>query len=443
MKKNKILIVTTAFAPENEIGAIRMIKLVKYLVRLKQEITVISPKLHEQSRIDLSLECREFDDITRLVVDQSRLFNRFFLRARNRKIQKKQAVSSLKLKDERIISRIKVIINRFVHLTYTLVRNYNWYLMAKRKLKTIEYQDFNFVISSYPSIGAHWVSNYLKNQIPELKWVADFRDPMNYSRSTTSLNYEIYTYLQDSVVVKCDMVTSVSKGVLSKIISNHSVRSYVMYNGYDVDDIKTGILDEKPSKTSDKFIISYVGSLYGGERDLSIVFKALRELINSGTLIEIEFHYAGKDSEVIKNMAQKYQMLNYLVDYGSVSRKESLLIQSNSSLIVVATWNYHNDQGILSGKLFECLLTQKQVLAIVQGDKKNSEIKELLEYINGGVTIELIGIDQSREFTKLIDFLTERIEIWEKGVNIKYNNKQEIYSYSNIVRNFLNTIHDI
>ena len=78
MKKNKILIVTTAFAPENEIGAIRMIKLVKYLVRLKQEITVISPKLHEQSRIDLSLECREFDDITRLVVDQSRLFNRFF-----------------------------------------------------------------------------------------------------------------------------------------------------------------------------------------------------------------------------------------------------------------------------------------------------------------------------------------------------------------------------
>ena len=352
-------------------------------------------------------------------------------------------MSSLKLKDERIISRIKVIINRFVHLTYTLVRNYNWYLMAKRKLKTIEYQDFNFVISSYPSIGAHWVSNYLKNQIPELKWVADFRDPMNYSRSTTSLNYEIYTYLQDSVVVKCDMVTSVSKGVLSKIISNHSVRSYVMYNGYDVDDIKTGILDEKPSKTSDKFIISYVGSLYGGERDLSIVFKALRELINSGTLIEIEFHYAGKDSEVIKNMAQKYQMLNYLVDYGSVSRKESLLIQSNSSLIVVATWNYHNDQGILSGKLFECLLTQKQVLAIVQGDKKNSEIKELLEYINGGVTIELIGIDQSREFTKLIDFLTERIEIWEKGVNIKYNNKQEIYSYSNIVRNFLNTIHDI
>ena len=55
----KILFVVTAFSPENAIGAVRISKIVKYLVKNNFEVTVISPELHSGSKIDRSIDSVE------------------------------------------------------------------------------------------------------------------------------------------------------------------------------------------------------------------------------------------------------------------------------------------------------------------------------------------------------------------------------------------------
>lgn len=66
MRKNKVLLIATAFSPENAMGSVRTTKLVKFLVRMGYDITVVSPELHGGTKIDHSLECKELDSINRI-----------------------------------------------------------------------------------------------------------------------------------------------------------------------------------------------------------------------------------------------------------------------------------------------------------------------------------------------------------------------------------------
>lgn len=120
MKIKKILITTTAFAPENEIGVVRVTKIVKYLVRLGYDITVISPELHEISRIDKSLLTDEIKSINKHTVSQSNWFNKLFLRKRNAMLKKQSASNYMNPKnDDGFIKVVKAYI--FSHLQAALL----------------------------------------------------------------------------------------------------------------------------------------------------------------------------------------------------------------------------------------------------------------------------------------------------------------------------------
>lgn len=433
MKKN-ILFIVTALSPENAVGSIRTTKLIKFLVRSNYDVTVISPELHEQTRLDHSFECGELESCMRIRVPQSPLFTKLFLKKRNQMLQKKSANDYIQSNDKQSFSAaLKSQFYIVVQFVYSLLRNSDWTHMVKRQLKNeMDISTFDAVFSSYPSLGAHWSSSYVRRQM-QIPWIADFRDPLNYETNSNWIIKQINTIIQRRIINKASYVTCISKDMKSMMQSNVDTKKFVFLpNGYDADDLK---IDGAPieSNPNPGLTLCYVGSLYGGRRDLSLLFQATSELIKEKRIDpdDIRIVYAGREFEALTNQAAAFQLENSLDNRGFVSREEAISIQHSSDMIIVVTWNTPKDRGILTGKLFECLLTDKMICGIVNGSVPNSEMKRTVDSIHGGIVVEEGAADPMNERKLLKEFLLEKLAIKkEKGVlKAEYNDIREQFSY--------------
>ncbi len=444
MKRKKILIITTAFPPENAVGSIRTSKITKYLVRNNFDVTVVSPKLNESTKRDNSLECIEFQQIKRILISHSYFFVKFFLRRRNNMLKEKSATDYLIVKNKsNLLSSAKSQFYIFIQFFYTIIRNLDWYFEVKRKLsKEIELREIDIIISSYPSLSAHWISKKFKNKYG-IKWIADFRDPINYESNSNFILIKLNEIIQNSIIRKSDFITYVSKEMVFKLNKDRKFKLdkfIYLPNGFDKDDI-SNIGDNKTQVFNNKLVLSYVGSLYGGKRDLDVIFKALKENIEKGDLKigNLIFNYAGSEFNVIEQQASKYDLTCILVNYGYVTREESIRIQNESDLNVVVTWNSNIDQGIMTGKIYESFLLRKSILGIVNGDLPNSEFKNVIDRVNGGFVFENSSPNYSGDYNALKLFLNYNyIEKLETGkVDSNYNELITAYEYPTIVNEII------
>ncbi|GEM_PF-810763 len=434
----RLLIITTSFAPENEIGSVRMTKLTKYLVRLGYDITVVSPELHEISRIDNSLLSKEIRSIKKYNISQSSWFIKIFLKKRNTMLKKQSASNYIKPKQGgNNIQVLKAFIYSHLQFLYTIIRNLDW----KRKVvgfikdNFIESQ-FDIVLSSYPSLASHWSANWVrKNNIAKI-WLADFRDPINYEINSSWLKLKINTYFQNKILNQADYATCVSVDLFKKFNSRYHYKLKYLPNGFDNEDLESDLCDSKSDKNKLKLTFCYVGSLYGGARNLCSFFKAINSMKteDSFNIDTIKLIYAGKEFEELYRQASEFNLTSILENKGSVSRSESIKIQNCSDVIVVVTWNTEKDQGILTGKLFECFLTKTIVLGIVNGNVPKSEFKNIITRVNGGFSIEDSSLEYEKEFDDLKSFIYQKVIEKQKTryVSSQYNANVEEFNYKNI-----------
>lgn len=443
MNKKNILFIATAFSPENAVGAIRTTKIVKYLIRNGYNVTVISPKLHDSTNYDYSNESDELLKTNRVVISHTKFFELVFLRKRNKMLQKKSASNYIEIENNNnFLSKLKSQIFIFIHFSYTIIRNLDWSRKVKKYIKkNINLSDFDSVISSYPSLSAHWIS-YSLSKKHSLFWIADFRDPINYEANSNYFILKINTYFQNRIIKQANYITTISNDLIVKFNPNNKFNNEKLKcipNGFDPDD-----LDENTVNITSKskvLNLCYVGSLYGGKRNLEIVFKAVSELLkeNKITKENIKIIYAGKEFNVFNNQASRYNLSSTLTNKGFVSRLESVKIQSESDLIMIVTWNTKTDKGIMTGKLFECLLTKKMILGIVNGTAPNSEIKRVVNKINGGIVYEDASLDLEKEYNNLKEYILNKFLEKQNNLilNPSYNNSVREYEYSEITNSFI------
>jgi len=434
--ENKILIITTSFSPENSVGSIRLTKIVKYLIRQGFDITTISPKLHTFSKIDNSLECKELNIVNRIQIGQSSFFSKSFLKQRNNFLKKKSATEIIKNDNKKgYINQIKTEIFKYIHFSYTILRNLDWKYQVVKYIKlNFSKNQFHVVFSSYPSLGAPWSAKYIKNHQIASLWICDFRDPINYENNSNFILFKLNTIIQNNIMNNSSYITYISKGISKKFNSKFLNKSIYLSNGFDMDDINKVNFDNKNVLSKRTLIISYVGSLYGGQRSVKPLFKAIKELIKLNNNLKIKFIYAGKEFNILHAQASFYGVEYLLENRGFITRAEAISIQAYSDVIVVSTWNTEKDQGILTGKLYECFLTKKPIIALINGSKPNSELSEIVSIVGGGVYLEEASLDYKKEYSKLLSFLLAKCkEKSEMGcVKNTYNEKIEQYEYVNI-----------
>ena len=384
----KVLFVVTAFYPEQAIGSIRITKLAKYLVAAGVDLTVISLTPPIWSKKDETLKFEGLNNIRWIQVDQSDFFKRIFQRVRRVTIGNASAASFVQSSDNK--RSIGTFVRRVFQFSYTAAKAIDWNRQVKRYAEgAFKGEKFDCVFCSYPSLASPMAAFSLRKDGYGSNVVLDFRDPVSYEN--TGLE-RIQDVVQDFLVKRADAVTFVSEGVREKIIAGKKQknRDMVLYNGFDSDDMvgrENFLLCNTDSQVL-KF--SYVGALYGGKRNLDLFFRAVKGCIDRGVVSskEIEVHYAGAESGCFLSQAERYGVSDLVVNHGLINRDDALILQARSDINIVVTWNSEQDKGVLTGKVFECFMMRKPVLAIVNGPIAGSELSQIVRTIGAGFCVE-------------------------------------------------------
>lgn len=426
----KVLFVSYFFAPDNEIAAIRTTKLAKYLhLECGYDVDVVTAE-RERGVIDENLQqdIRYINQINRVLAPNFSNKIRGIFGINNG--EKGPSSNHTKVSLFKKILRFSIqSVGYIIHL----MENGCYYLRAVRKLKTMELSDYKVVISSYGPHSSHYIGKFIKKRNPQIFWVADFRDPpyRNFEKQSIFKFYNIN--FAKKICANANIITGVSQGTLDGLYFDKFEKLRVVTNGYDKEDIINikGALQKK-------FTLTYTGTLYNGKSDVTPVFRAIRECLDEGLmdLDKVQIVYAGRSQNQFLYQIEQYALLPCFQAKGLLSRDESLQLQMESSILLMAVWNDPDSNGIISGKFFEYLMLEKPIVCIVSGSLPNSELSKMFTIAEVGFCYEEALAEAQYRDLKL--YLIDQYNRACSGQALYFEPNQSYideFSYVNIAKN--------
>jgi hypothetical protein len=428
----KILVISATFFPQNRISVLRIGQWVKYLAKYDYEITVLTTKkypflgpfdLNEQ--LPENVQIVEVDFLPKFLVKKLSSFN---VTTSSNEIDK--------------INHIKLFIRKLRRYIGSFFDMYDLWINPAFK-KAIELQkeeQFDYIISSFSPPTVHMIAHKLKNKFPNIKWIADFRDLWAYNHIIQAKGFlgVLERYKEKKVLENVDKIITVSKP-LSEIMKNIYIKKdvYIIENGFDPEefpDWKKNII-VKP-RIKDKLIISYLGTIYPKRRDPSILFEAVNELIDQKQIDrnQIEINFYGDNKQQLKDIISKKDYIKYnIVNIkGFISRNESLKIQKQSDLLLFLEWNDPTARGVLTGKLFEYLVSGTPILSI--GITNKNGAGEIIEKTKTG-KLFVNKVDLKKELIRI--FKIKQIEFYEPDIKEieKFSREKQVKKLVKIMDN--------
>jgi len=423
-----ILIIAEYFAPNNIIAAIRVTKLAKYLKTVQNyHVTVLTRTLYPHELKDPILS-RDIEYIDRYI-------------AIGKKNKSERADKSHTASLATFSGREKEVKS---NLRKHLIKARDWVRTEKfiyEALNAIRKSDkrFDVIISSFGPNSSAILGLKISKRFPDAIWIMDMRDPFTKPFSTDK-ERRYYHRLASRIGQKADFFTGVSEpctNVYKQWDRNTDI--HIIENGFDRDDI-AGIINENKS---DIFRILYTGSIKRNRSDLTPLFRAVYELITEDKIKKetISIEYAGLTYGLMLEAAKECNMQDFCKDYGFVSRDESLRLQSEASLLLVASWNSSEETGILTGKVFEYLMQNKPLIALVAGEVGNSIFREIITNANSGFLYE--EVNKETDFINLKEYILMQYTLFINDKKLKYEPNLgyiEQYNWKNLVIKFAKLI---
>ena len=449
----KVILIAFYFNQVNEIASKRLRALAKYLPQFGWEPIVIVPDLGFIPKENDDLDCRiiytEYEDMfshfsnkfkkSKSIDSNNSNFNDFN--------DSKESIefNDEKLKDSSSFSNpiaSKAISIAGEIFAYPDGMKY-WHESAFKEASNImDEEEIDAIISSSWPITCHIIAKDLK-EYQDIPWIADLRDLWNlnpYVSHTFIRNY-FEKRLELKTFENADALTTTTDLAAETLSTLHPMSKIVpILSGYDKDDFK--FLEDLISKKDDfstgfseklKFI--YAGSLYGGKRDPSYLFEAIRQLEDENKLdsskISIEFY---GDSTDLEEIAKRYGLLDILHIGGKIAHEEVLKKQLDSDVLLLISWDNEKEKMFIPGKIYEYFALKKPVLSI---GYKDGSLKDLIEETKVGYHVSNL------ESTKvaLLDIYNEFIE---KGtVELRSDINIEDYSMENMAKKFADLLNEL
>ena len=463
----KVILIAFYFNQVNEIASKRLRALAKYLPQFGWEPIVIVPDLGLVPKENEDLDCRivytEYEDMFAHFSNRFKHSNDSKNPSSNRDSQtlndnQNQDV----LKDSSSFSN--PLVSKAVSIAgevfaYPDGMKY-WYEPAfKAASKIIEEEEIDGIISSSWPITCHTIAKDLK-EMYNISWIADLRDLWNLNP------YISHTFIRDYFEKRLELKTFENVDVLTttsdlagKTLSTlHPEKRIVpILSGYDEDDFRfleevmknnenfnekdyentddNSIEDSSNFNPSNKLKFIYAGSLYGGKRDPTYLFKAIRQLEDEDKLdsskIILEFY---GDSTNLREIAEQYGLLEIVKIGGKISHEEVLKKQLESDVLLLISWDNEKEKMFIPGKIYEYFALQKPVLSI--GHKEGS-LKDLIQETKVGYHVSDL------ESTKMV-LLDIYNEFLEKG-KVEFNSDIDIedYSMENMAKKFADLLNEL
>jgi glycosyltransferase involved in cell wall biosynthesis len=234
-----------------------------------------------------------------------------------------------------------------------------------------EYNIQNLVTTSPPH-STQLAGLTLKKMIPHLHWIADLRDPWTdifYYDKMYHLPFvrKVDLNMEKNVLQKADHVTTVSyflKDLFSKKIQTKiDQKIHVVTNGYDPEDFA---FKTQPYSKNKSFTITYTGTLTA-DYDLGGFAKAIMRMTDQNR--DFEMRFVGSISP---RWRKEFQLLlkNRLDIIDHVDHRQAIQYMTGADMLLLVIPRIKNNEGIVTGKIFEYIASGNPVLGIgpLEGD---------------------------------------------------------------------------
>jgi glycosyltransferase involved in cell wall biosynthesis len=356
---NKVLIITYYWPPGSGAGVQRWLKFSKYLPDFGWEpvILTVDPEFAAYPAIDNSLEAEISPDIkiykTR-ATDYFRVYNKD-----KRKIPSAGFANSV---DNTLIGKML----RFVRGNFFIPdprKGWNNYAF-KKACEIIANEDIKHIITTSPPHSTQLIGLKLKKKYPDIKWVADLRDPWTdiyyynqfyptFISKFLDRNFEKQVLMFTDKIITVgnslkDLFATKMPGIMNKIV--------VITNGFDEDDF-AGLTSSSPAI----FTISYIGTL-SDSYPVSGFMEAYKNLIGNGYDIKLRFVGTISPGQKALILSKSGDTLIEFIPY--VNHQEAIKYMMESSVLLLIIPDHHSNKSIITGKLFEYIASVKPILCI-------------------------------------------------------------------------------
>ena len=252
-------------------------------------------------------------------------------------------------------------------------RGWNKYAFNKA-CELIKTHGIKHIVTTSPPHSTQLIGLKIKKMFPEVKWIADLRDPW-----TNIYYYDLFypTFIsrfidkkyETAVLKNADLITTVGSSLARHFeskVKGAGGKIKVILNGYDESDFEN-VISLKP----DKFTISYTGTLSESYPTDGFI-KAIRSATSKGS--EISLKFTGLVSEAQK---KQFNSLNDKVQIDFIPYSDhhtAIYNMMTSSLLLMVIAKHPDNRSFLSGKLFEYIASGKQILCLGPADGDAAEI---------------------------------------------------------------------
>lgn len=281
-------------------------------------------------------------------------------------------------------------LSRFIRGNFFLPdprRGWNGYALSKARQLHAKWP-FDVIITTGPPHSTHLIGRDIKRQLG-IQWWADFRDPWTdiyyYDRFYPSRwARRLDARMEHSVLSESDRIITVSKDLqrlFEAKVPGASERCHIMPNGYDPADFS----QEALTPNNAVYTLAYTGTLTL-EYPVRLVEDTLRQILNSGRALRLRM--AGRPAKEFEaRMAHlQEEFPQFHTEFlGYLPHKSSVAVLQEADALLLLIPDLPNNQGILTGKLFEYLGSGRPIWGF---GPLNGDAQEILHGCQAGTLFE-------------------------------------------------------
>lgn len=254
-----------------------------------------------------------------------------------------------------------------------------WVPAARRAaLELVRREGVTHVLSTFPPLAPHLVAVAIKRRHPQLRWIADFRDPLAHNPATSRRAEACFQRFERRFVARADQVianTDVVAETLRAAYPERRDRITHVWNGFDPDEA----LGATPIPRRAPRHLVHVGEIYGG-RDPGPIFSALDRLLRANRLApgRAQVHLLG---ELDRASLRDAGLVDRLEATGHVVTSPALLwgpaavrAMAEADGLLVVDWAGHAAGRQVPSKLFSYIRIGRPILAITTPDSPTDRI---------------------------------------------------------------------
>lgn len=415
MSLQKVLVITYYWPPSGGAGVQRALKFVKYFREFGYEpvVVTVDPAKASYPVIDQTLLSEVSQDTRVITTDSFEPLN--ILSA----IMGKKNVPYGGFANANKESKIQKIL-RWVRGNFFIPdARVGWVSRAvKAAGKLIEAEGIKYVFVSSPPHSSQLIGLQLKQRYPQIRWIADMRDPWTdiyYYKDLlhTSIAAAKDARYERNVLEGADEIIVVSEAIkrtfTAKSAKIGAGKVHVIPNGYDENDFAGEVKPEEGA-----FVVSYVGTMADTYKP-DVFFKSFAEIVKKNTHQKIRFRFIGNAPWTLKKLTEEYGIESYCEWIGHVNHDEAIHYMRTSDMLLLIIPDSEGAEGILTGKLFEYLGAERTILGI---GPVNGDAAKIIQECNAGKMFE------RREGDAMRDWLEQQAEAVLRNETIYNGNGQ-------------------